>query len=323
MTTPLKVIFAGTPEFAATHLDALINSNHQVCAVYTQPDRPAGRGRKLTASPVKQLAEANELIVCQPETLKTDDAKALLQSFKADIMVVVAYGIILPKVILEIPRLGCINVHASLLPRWRGAAPIQRAVEAGDKETGVTIIQMDEGLDTGDMLVTSKLIVASDETSSSLHNRLMKDGAKVLIEALDIIASNNILATKQNDEQACYAKKLTKEEALIDWSLSAEEIDRKIRAFYPWPGSFVSLNDQRMKVIAEPLSVNENAVNERDEYSRKIGEIITTDENGLAVKCAEGHLLIKSLQIPGKKMTAISNLLNAYQDRFQPGQQFD
>ncbi len=316
--SPLKVIFAGTPEFAAMHLDALINSNHQVVAVYTQPDRPAGRGRKLTASPVKQLAEANELIVCQPETLKTDDAKALLQSFEADIMVVVAYGIILPKAILEIPSLGCINVHASLLPRWRGAAPIQRAIEAGDKETGVTIMQMDEGLDTGDMLVTSKLTLASDETSSSLHNRLMEDGANVLIEALDLIASNNISATKQNDKQACYAKKLTKEEALIDWSLSAEEIDRKIRAFYPWPGSFVSLNDQRMKVIAEPLSINKNA-----NQGPKIGEITGVDEKGLVVKCAEGSLLIKSLQIPGKKMTALSDLLNAYQDRFQPGQQFD
>ena len=317
-TLSLKVIFAGTPEFAATHLEALINSNHQVCAVYTQPDRPAGRGRKLTASPVKQLAEANELVVCQPETLKTDEAKALLQSFEADIMVVVAYGIILPKVILDIPRLGCINVHASLLPRWRGAAPIQRAIEAGDKETGVTIMQMDEGLDTGDMLVISKLTLASDETSSSLHDRLMEDGAKVLIEALDLIASSNISATKQNDEQSCYAKKLTKEEALIDWSLSAEEIDRKIRAFYPWPGSFVSLNDQRMKVIAEPLPINEQKV-----QGRKNGEITSVDENGLVVKCAEGSLLIKSLQIPGKKMTAVADLLNAYQDRFQLGQQFD
>lgn len=313
----LKIVFAGTPDFAAAHLQALLDSGHHVCSVYTQPDRPAGRGRKLMASPVKRLALENNLTVCQPETMKTEEARQLLASFDADLMIVVAYGIILPAEILSIPRLGCLNVHASILPRWRGAAPIQRAIEAGDPETGVTIMQMDVGLDTGDMLLKSKIAIDGDDTSESLHNKLMTTGSEALIEALDAIAREQLKGEKQDESQACYAKKLNKAEASIDWSLSAAQLDRKIRAFTPWPGSFVSLDGQKMKIIARQYKAEGEAVTARP------GQIISADDRGLRVACAEGSLLISSLQLPGKKMTAVSALLNAYQQRFQPGQQFD
>lgn len=323
MSVPsLKVIFAGTPEFAAAHLKTLVDSNHRVCGVYTQPDRGAGRGRKLTPSPVKQLALAHDLIVCQPETLKTVDARQLLRSFEADIMVVVAYGIILPIEILEIPRLGCINVHASLLPRWRGAAPIQRAIEAGDEQTGITIMQMDSGLDTGDMLFKSALTIGPTDTTETLHDRLMQQGSEELVTALDAIALGKVSAQKQNDTEACYAKKLTKQEASIDWLLDADEIGRKIRAFTPWPGCYISLNHQKMKIIAKPFVSNQPSI-ELCLNKTQPGTIISADENGLRVSCGKGSLLITSLQLPGKKMTPIAALLNAYKERFLPGQQFD
>ncbi|PCJ49430.1 MAG: methionyl-tRNA formyltransferase [Gammaproteobacteria bacterium] len=318
LVSPLKVVFAGTPEFAAAHLQSLVDSKHQVCAVYTQPDRPAGRGRKLMASAVKQLAHQNNLLVCQPESLKSTEARALLRSFEADIMVVVAYGIILPKEILQIPRLGCINVHASLLPRWRGAAPIHRAIEAGDKETGVTIMQMDEGLDTGDMLMTSTLTISDDENTTHLHDRLMTSGAATLIKALEAIAEGSIKPIAQNDDDACYAKKLTKEEAAINWNLTALQLDRKIRAFTPWPGSFVIQAGQKLKIIAKQFNSSD------DNFAhQEAGTIISADEQGIRVAAKEGSLLITSLQLPGKKMTAVKELLNAYRDRFLPGQQFD
>jgi len=335
--SPLKIIFAGTPEFAAAHLQALIESNHQVCGVYTQPDRPAGRGRSISASPVKQLALENNLTVCQPQTLKSTEAEEMLAAFNADIMVVVAYGIILPQAILDIPPLGCINVHGSLLPRWRGAAPIQRAIEAGDKESGITIMQMDEGLDTGDMLLVAKLTLNADETSQSLHDRLMDCGTSALIEALDTISLGKIKPQKQDNSKANYAKKLSKAESSIDWKQDAETIGRKIRAFSPWPGSFVSINGRKMKILAEPFleesfaeATDGKDSNNRDSSHIKpairdfsIGKIISADKRGLRVACGRGSLLITSLQIPGKKMTAMANLLNAYKDQFLPGQQFD
>ncbi|MCP4412836.1 MAG: methionyl-tRNA formyltransferase [Gammaproteobacteria bacterium] len=316
----LKVIFAGTPEFAAAHLKALIESNHQVCGVYTQPDRPAGRGRSITASSVKQLALENNLPVLQPQSLKTTEAEELLSAFNADIMVVVAYGIILPRAILDIPALGCINVHGSLLPRWRGAAPIQRAIEAGDKETGITIMQMDEGLDTGDMLLVSKLTLNADETSESLHDRLIDCGTRALIQALDTIAQGKAEPEKQDNSKANYAKKLSKAESSIDWSQDARTIDKKIRAFTPWPGCFVSINGKKMKIMAQPWS--EESFDQALDNS-KMGKIISADKQGLRVACGKGSLLITSLQMPGKKMTAMASLLNAYKDLFLPGQQFD
>ncbi|RLA03992.1 MAG: methionyl-tRNA formyltransferase [Gammaproteobacteria bacterium] len=318
---PLKVIFAGTPDFAAAHLQALIDSKHQLCAVYTQPDRPAGRGQKLMASPVKQLALEQGLPVYQPQSLKTPEARQQLQDLDADIMVVVAYGIILPADILDIPPLGCINVHGSLLPRWRGAAPIQRAIEAGDDKTGVTIMQMDEGLDTGPMLIRSEIPINADDTSNSLYQNLMAKGAQTLVTALDKLAMKELHPTPQDDSKACYAKKLSKAEAAIDWSESAIQIDRKIRAFNPWPGCYVSLDGQKMKIIAEPFSAEPFSA--EPVRNNQPGEIISADKSGLRVACGDASLLITSLQMPGKKMTPIAALLNSYQDRFEPGLCFD
>lgn len=323
---PLKVVFAGTPDFAAHHLRSLIDSQHQVCAVYTQPDRPAGRGRSLNASSVKQQALMSALAIHQPESLKSAEEHHILAAFEADIMVVVAYGIILPIEILKIPRLGCINVHASLLPRWRGAAPIQRAIEAGDAETGVTIMQMDVGLDTGEMLLSRSIRITGNDTSQSLHERLMHLGSKTLLEALERIAEDNVTRIEQDEIQACYAKKLSKSEAGIDWAATAEKIHRKIRAFDPWPGSYVCLGGQKMKIEAErfasmdtqgcdPVSGIAVAINP--------GTIISADHQGLRVACAKGSLLIKSLQFAGKKMTPVAAILNAYRDQFKVGQQFD
>jgi len=278
----------------------------------------------MSASPVKQLALENDLQVKQPQTLKTTEAEEMLAAFNADIMVVVAYGIILPQAILDIPALGCINVHGSILPRWRGAAPIQRAIEAGDKETGITIMQMDEGLDTGDMLLVSKLAIHSDDTSQSLHDRLMDCGTSALIKALDTIAEGEIKAEKQDDSKATYASKLSKAESSIDWTQDAETICRKIRAFTPWPGSFVSINGKKMKILAEPfLQELSGQTMDTSMDNSKTGVIISADKKGLRVACGKGSLLITSLQIPGKKMTAVASLLNAYKDQFLPGQQFD
>ena len=221
---PLNIIFAGTPDFAARHLQALINSHHNVIAAYTQPDRPAGRGKKLTASPVKELALAHNIPVYQPGSLRKEPAQQQLAALNADIMVVVAYGLILPKVVLDTPRLGCINVHGSILPRWRGAAPIQRALWAGDKKTGVTIMQMDVGLDTGDMLLKTYLSIEDDDTSASLYEKLAQQGPNALLQALEALANGTLAAEKQDEALANYAEKLSKEEARLDWTKSATQL---------------------------------------------------------------------------------------------------
>ncbi|MEG3026124.1 MAG: methionyl-tRNA formyltransferase, partial [Aeromonas sp.] len=244
----LKLIFAGTPDFAARHLAALLSSDHEVVAVYTQPDKPAGRGQKLTASPVKELALAHELPVYQPASLRSEEAQAELAALGADLMVVVAYGLILPKVVLDTPRLGCINVHGSLLPRWRGAAPIQRAIWAGDTETGVTIMQMDVGLDTGAMIRKVTCPIASDETSTSLYDKLAELGPQALVDTLNAMAAGEARAQEQDDALANYAQKLSKEEARIDWSMDAAAIERCIRAFNPWPISWFEVAEQTIKV---------------------------------------------------------------------------
>ena len=243
MGQSLRIVFAGTPDFAARHLAALLSSEHEVIAVYTQPDRPAGRGKKLTASPVKNIALENNIPVYQPENFKSDEAKQELADLNADIMVVVAYGLLLPQAVLDTPRLGCINVHGSILPRWRGAAPIQRSIWAGDKETGVTIMQMDIGLDTGDMLSIATLPIESTDTSASMYEKLAGLGPDALVECLADIASGKAVAEKQDDELANYAKKLSKEEAKIDWNDSAEHIERCVRAFNPWPMSHFAITD--------------------------------------------------------------------------------
>lgn len=309
MTQPLRIIFAGTPDFAARHLQALIESEHQIVGVYSQPDRPAGRGKKLKASEVKECAIAHNLPVFQPSSLKTQDALNELTSLNADIMIVVAYGLILPKAILAAPRLGCLNVHGSILPRWRGAAPIQRAIWAGDEQTGVTIMQMDEGLDTGDMLHISRCPITADDTSASLYTKLAELGPSALIETINKLANDEIVPEPQNDEQANYAKKLSKEEANIDWSMSAVQIERNIRAFNPWPVCFTQMAEQTVKIYQAHVV----------EQSGVPGHILSSDKNGIIVACGQHALCITQLQPQGKKPMAINDFLNGRSDWVIPG----
>ncbi len=309
MTKPLRIIFAGTPDFAARHLQALIQSEHQIVGVYSQPDRPAGRGKKLKASEVKALALEHELPVFQPQSLKNEDALTELKSLNADIMIVVAYGLILPKAILEAPRLGCLNVHGSILPRWRGAAPIQRAIWAGDEDTGVTIMQMDEGLDTGDMLHISRCPIAADETSASLYTKLAELGPGALVQTINKLANGELIAEPQNDELANYAKKLSKEEANIDWTMDAVQIERNIRAFNPWPVCFTQMGEHSVKIY-QALVV---------EQTGRAGVVLSSDKNGIVVACGKQALSITQLQPQGKKPMAISDFLNGRSDWVTPG----
>ena len=242
---PLNIIFAGTPDFAAQHLQALIDSPHNVIAVYTQPDKPAGRGKKLQASPVKQLAEQHQILVYQPKSLRKPETQAELTALQADVMVVVAYGLILPQAVLDAPTYGCLNVHGSLLPRWRGAAPIQRAIWAGDKQTGVTIMQMDAGLDTGDMLHKVFCDIDLQDTSADLYHKLAEIAPNALIEVLNHLTDGTFIAEPQDDTQSNYAEKLSKEEAKLDWQLSAGQLERNIRAFNPWPMAYLQLTDEQ------------------------------------------------------------------------------
>jgi methionyl-tRNA formyltransferase len=306
----LRVIFAGTPDFAAAHLQALLDApDISVIGVYSQPDRPAGRGKKLTASPVKKLALEHQLPVFQPQSLKDPEQQRILSELRADIMVVVAYGLILPQTVLDAPRLGCINVHASILPRWRGAAPIQRAIEAGDSETGVTIMQMDAGLDTGAMLSISRCKIDSGETSASLHSKLEQLGAPALLHTLEALNAELAVAVEQDGELSCYAAKITKQEALIDWSQSAQSLDRQIRAFNPFPAAYTTLGELRIKIWrAEPTAT----------LGQASGQIISADNTGLLVSCGEQSLLITEIQLPGKSRMAVSEVLKSRGELFAP-----
>ncbi|MDX7898360.1 methionyl-tRNA formyltransferase [Aeromonas media] len=309
----LKLIFAGTPDFAARHLAALLSSDHEVVAVYTQPDKPAGRGQKLTASPVKELALAHGLPVYQPASLRNEEAQAELAALGADLMVVVAYGLILPKAVLDTPRLGCLNVHGSLLPRWRGAAPIQRAIWAGDAETGVTIMQMDVGLDTGAMIRKVSCPIASDETSASLYDKLAELGPQALVDTLDAMAAGDTAAEAQDDALANYAQKLSKEEARIDWSMEAVAIERCIRAFNPWPISWFEVAEQTIKVWrAEVID---------SDHGQPVGTLLKADKQGIDVATGKGVLRLLTLQPPGKKAMSVPDLLNSRRDWFEPGTQ--
>ena len=315
MNQPLKIIFAGTPDFAATHLQALIESQHQVIAVYSQPDRPAGRGKQLQASPVKKLALENDIAVFQPKSLKSEDAQRELAELNADVMIVVAYGLILPQVVLDTPKYGCINVHGSLLPRWRGAAPIQRSIWAGDEETGVTIMQMDAGLDTGPMLLKKSLPIAADDTSASLYQKLAEIGPKGLIEALDNLA--DLTPEVQDDTQANYAEKLSKQEAKIDWSLDAAQLSRNVRAFNPWPMAYFELEVGPIKV----WQVHEGA---KAPQNSQPGQILNADKQGIQIACGgngEQSIILTQIQIPGKKAMSVADVLNARKDWFVVGQQ--
>ena len=309
MSEPLRIVFAGTPEFAAEHLKALLGSSHQIVAVYSQPDRPAGRGQKLTPSPVKLLAIQHEIPVLQPQTLRDPAAQAELAALKPDLMVVVAYGLILPQVVLDIPRLGCINSHASLLPRWRGAAPIQRAVEAGDAESGVTVMQMEAGLDTGPMLLKVSTAISADDTGGSLHDRLATLGPQAVIEAISGLADGTLKGEVQDDSLATYAHKLNKDEARLDWSRPAIELERLVRAFHPWPMCHSTLNGDAIKVHAAALGDGQGAP----------GLILAADKSGLTVACGDGALRLTRLQLPGGKALNFSDLYNSRREQFAPG----
>jgi methionyl-tRNA formyltransferase len=312
LSKPLRIIFAGTPDFAAKHLSALLNSAHEVIAVYTQPDRPAGRGKKLKPSDVKQLALSSDIPVYQPKTLRDETAQQELSALHADLMVVVAYGLILPQVVLDTPRLGCINVHGSLLPRWRGAAPIQRAIWAGDAETGVTIMQMDIGLDTGAMLHKVTCPIATDETSASLYDKLAELGPQGLLETLDQISEQTAVAQEQDDAQANYAAKLSKEEANIDWTQTAVAIERQIRAFNPWPVSYTQIAEQNVKIWQASV-IDATTV-------LQPGTVISATKQGIQVATGEGILNLLNLQLAGKKAMPVQDILNARKEWFVVGQ---
>ena len=311
MSDSLRIIFAGTPDFAARHLDALLSSQHQIVGVFTQPDRPAGRGNKLTPSPVKVLAQQHDLPVFQPASLRPEENQKLISDLNADVMVVVAYGLILPKTVLDMPRLGCINVHGSLLPRWRGAAPIQRALWAGDAETGVTIMQMDVGLDTGDMLHKVSCPITSQDTSATLYDKLADLGPQGLIATLTQLANGTAVPEKQDEALVTYAEKLSKDEARLNWTLPAVQLERCVRSFNPWPVSFFMIDEQPVKVWqSKALDA---------EHNQAPGTIISADKQGIAVATAQGILLMTQLQPSGKKSMSAKDLLNSRREWFTPG----
>jgi len=299
----LKIIFAGTPVFAAQALKALLDKQFEIVAVLTQPDRPSGRGMQLKPSPVKQLALEHGLVVLQPQSLKEADIQNQLASFKADLMIVAAYGLILPKAVLQIPRLGCWNIHASLLPRWRGAAPIQRAILAGDQQTGITIMQMDVGLDTGEMLLKKECSITPSDTSETLFDKLAVLGANAIIEALTLHQENKIQVVAQDNDLACYASKLSKEESQIDWSKSAQEIARNVRGYNPFPGAASVLNETPLKIWQ--ASVYEGKTGEP-------GEVVQVEKNTLVVSCGEGALSLEVIQKPNAKALPATQFLQGF-----------
>ncbi len=313
--TSCKIIFAGTPEFAVPSLQALLDSPHQVCAVYTQPDRPAGRGQKLTASPVKQLALQHHIPVLQPKNFKAPETFTELTAFQADIMVVAAYGLMLPNAVLAAFPFGCINVHASLLPRWRGAAPIQRAILANDKETGVTIIRIAEKLDSGDMLTKLSCPITTADTGKSIHDKLAILGAQAVLTSLTKILDNTITAQTQDEALVTYAHKLTKAEAEIDWTLPAAQIDRCIRAYNAYPVAFTTIDAQTIRVWQAMIVDDKPA-------PQAPGTIMQTYPHGIDVATGAGILRLLTLQLPGKKPLPVTDILNGHHDMFTINKQF-
>jgi methionyl-tRNA formyltransferase len=287
----VKIIFAGTPQFAASALAALMKE-HQVVAVLTQPDRPSGRGMQLTASPVKQLAVQHGLPVLQPGTLKTEEAQRDIAALDADVMVVAAYGLILPQAVLQLPRHGCLNIHASLLPRWRGAAPIQRAILAGDAETGITIMQMDEGLDTGDMLLKKSCFITAEDTAESLHDKLAELGAQAISEVLQALEHGKLSPEQQDAQQATYAAKLSKSEAQLDWAMSATQLERAVRGYFPFPVAYTFFGETPIKILRASAGEGKAATP---------GTVIAADKDAILVACGNGALALQVLQKPGGK----------------------
>ncbi|MDM8548094.1 methionyl-tRNA formyltransferase [Candidatus Venteria ishoeyi] len=304
MTEIKRIIFAGTPDFAVPSLAALIAAGYSICAVYTQPDRPAGRGRKLQASPVKQLALKHDIPVYQPVTLKDPEAQAQLQALNADLMVVAAYGLLLPQVVLDTPRLGCINVHASLLPRWRGAAPIHRALLAGDESSGITIMKMALGLDTGDMLLKAETPVSPEDTGQTLHDKLAASGADCLIQALQ--QWDNLSPEVQDETLTCYAKKLDKAEAQLDWSHSAEQLQRKIRAFNPWPVAQAEISGLSLRIWQAQVATDES------DSKAAPGTLLRGNKQGLDIQTGAGVLRLLHIQQAGKRPMPVVDFLNAH-----------
>ncbi|MGJ0490431.1 methionyl-tRNA formyltransferase [Methylobacter sp.] len=299
----MKIIFAGTPEFAVPTLQMLLDSEHEVCAVYTQPDRPAGRGRKLHPSPVKELALKAGIPVFQPETLKTDEDLRQIASFNADLIVVVAYGMILTQTVLDMPSLGCVNVHGSLLPRWRGAAPIQRAIMAGDEKTGVTIMQMVRKLDAGDMLHKEECVIGPDDTASDLHDKLAQFGAIGLAKVLEQIKAGTVHAEKQNEALVTYAEKLEKSEAVLDWTQPAEQLARKVRGLNAWPVAQTLYQGEVLRIWrAEAINDDANA---------EPGSVRCVNKT-MDVATGKGMLRLHEVQLPGGKRMSIQAFLNAH-----------
>lgn len=309
MAAPPQIIFAGTPAFAAVALHRLLEAEYKISAVYTQPDRPSGRGHRLTPGPVKEIATTHRLPVYQPPRLKDKAAQAQLAAFAPDLIIVAAYGLILPPAVLDIPRLGCINIHASLLPRWRGAAPIQRALLAGDKETGVSIMQMEAGLDTGSIFSTLSSPIQPDDTTATLHDRLAKLGVEALLQCLPLITAGRATATPQDETRACYAAKIHKEESWLDWSLPAVVLERQVRAFNPWPVAQTQINSQSLRVwSAAALPQTTTALP---------GTVLAADKAGADIATGQGILRLLKVQPAGRRVMPIQAYLNAH--RLTPG----
>ena len=300
----LRVAFAGTPEFALPAFHALVGSRHVVVGVLTQPDRPKGRGRQLASSPVKLAAQRSGVPLSQPVTLKAEADRADLAAWQADVLVVVAYGLILPRAALELPRLGCVNIHASLLPRWRGAAPIQRAILAGDAQTGVSIMRMDVGLDTGPVFLERTVAIAPDETGGSLHDRLAAEGGSAVLHVLDQLSTNSARLTPQREDGVTYASKIEKSEALIDWSRDAVDIERQVRAFNPWPIAETRLDGEQLRIYAARV-IDAN----RESNVGESGRIVDSSD-AIVVACGRGRLALTELQRPGRRPVAARDLIN-------------
>src|SRR4051812_1075788 len=318
----MRVVFAGTPEFARVALERLHAAGFTLPLVLTQPDRPAGRGMKLQPSPVKQFALANGIAVAQPRSLRLDGkypddaatARDALEAARPDVMVVAAYGLILPQWVLDLPRIGCLNIHASLLPRWRGAAPIHRAIEAGDAQTGVTIMQMDAGLDTGDMLLDERVAIAPEDTTATLHDKLAALGGRMIVEALELAGCGGLHPVKQPAEGVTYAHKIEKAEAQVDWSQAADAIERRIRAFDPFPGASAQLRGETVKLWrARAVMQGRGSV--------APGTIVTVDQHGIGVACGTGRLEVTQLQRPGGKRLAAAEFLRGFP--LEPGMRFE
>lgn len=300
----MRIVFMGTPDFSVPVLETLIGSGHQVIGVVTQPDKPKGRGKAVLMTPVKEKAVEFDIPVYQPVKVRAPEFVEVLKELNPDIMVVVAFGQILPKSVLEIPKYGCVNVHASLLPRYRGAAPIQWVVIDGEKESGVTTMLMDEGLDTGDMLEKSVVVLDPDETGGSLHDKLSKLGAELIISTLEKIENGTVVRTPQTDENTCYARMLKKSMGDIDWSMEASAIERLIRGLNPWPSAYTKWNGKTLKIWSAQVL--------EEEYEGACGEVVYTDKNSLYVKTGKGTLALKELQPEGKKRMEVDAFLRGY-----------